>query len=137
MEPNIWGPHAWIFLHTTTFNYPKKPTQQDKINMINFFKSVSQILPCKICQTHFKKNLEQYPLTHSILKNRDGLVRWLIQIHNNVNLQTGKNIYSYDDVILYYKNLDKNLDKFKITKNKIAMFCILCIIIYLVIIWKR
>ena len=83
MEPNIWGPHAWIFLHTTTFNYPKNPTQQNKKNMINFFESVSHILPCKICQTHFKKKLKQYPLTPNILKNRDGLVRWLIKIHNN------------------------------------------------------
>ena len=21
MDPNVWGPHAWIFLHSITMNY--------------------------------------------------------------------------------------------------------------------
>ena len=27
---NTWGPSAWIFLHTITFNYPINPTENDK-----------------------------------------------------------------------------------------------------------
>ena len=26
MEPNIWGPGAWTFLHSITFQYPENPS---------------------------------------------------------------------------------------------------------------
>ena len=30
MLTSIWGPSLWHFLHTMSFNYPVKPTCQDK-----------------------------------------------------------------------------------------------------------
>ena len=30
MNPKFWGPHAWIFLHSITLNYPKEPSDEDK-----------------------------------------------------------------------------------------------------------
>ena len=30
MEASIWGPKAWVFLHSITMNYPEKPTDEDK-----------------------------------------------------------------------------------------------------------
>ena len=30
MEPNIWGPGAWTFLHSITLNYPNNPNIQTK-----------------------------------------------------------------------------------------------------------
>ena len=30
MHPELWGPGAWKFLHSITFNYPKEPTSRDK-----------------------------------------------------------------------------------------------------------
>ena len=30
MEAKIWGPHAWIFLHSITMAYPENPTDNDK-----------------------------------------------------------------------------------------------------------
>ena len=32
MNQNIWGPHLWFSLHTISFNYPLKPTENDKYN---------------------------------------------------------------------------------------------------------
>ena len=32
MEPEIWGPHAWQFLHSITLSYPDNPTFEDKNN---------------------------------------------------------------------------------------------------------
>ena len=40
MEPNIWGPSAWIFLHTITLQYPEKPTDDDKKKYYVFFNSL-------------------------------------------------------------------------------------------------
>ena len=30
MDPKIWGPPGWLFLHTLTFNYPNNPTKEEK-----------------------------------------------------------------------------------------------------------
>ena len=36
MDPKIWGPSTWLFLHTITLNYPNNPTQQDIDNYKKF-----------------------------------------------------------------------------------------------------
>ena len=30
MDPLIWGPHAWFFLHSITLVYPDNPSEQEK-----------------------------------------------------------------------------------------------------------
>ena len=30
MLTSVWGPSMWHFLHTMSFNYPVKPTKDDK-----------------------------------------------------------------------------------------------------------
>ena len=37
MDPKVWGPNAWIFLHSITMNYPKNPTNEDKEKYRTFF----------------------------------------------------------------------------------------------------
>ena len=89
MNPNFWGPHAWIFLHTISMNYPKKPTDEDKQTYYQFFKGLEDILPCEKCAYNYSNNLQKHPLEQS-LESRDSLIRWLIQIHNYDMLRPGK-----------------------------------------------
>ena len=102
MDPKVWGPNAWIFLHSITMNYPKNPTNEDKEKYRTFFYSLGDILPCPQCKEHYQRNLIDYPID---LRNKEGLVKWLIKIHNNVNEINGKPILSYDDVIDNYQEL--------------------------------
>ena len=37
MNPKIWGPGGWLFLHSITLNYPENPTENDKMYHKNFF----------------------------------------------------------------------------------------------------
>ena len=32
MLTSVWGPSLWQYLHTMSFNYPVKPTKEDKKN---------------------------------------------------------------------------------------------------------
>mgnify|MGYP003955750091 CR=1 FL=1 len=105
MEAKIWGPHAWIFLHSITMAYPENPTEQDKSNFRTFFSSIQDILPCSICKTHYKQHLTENPIQ---LSNRKELVNWLINIHNSVNKLNNKKQYSYNEVINYYDQLYNN-----------------------------
>ncbi len=103
MNPTIWGPPAWDFLHTVTFNYPDNPTSYEMQQAALFFTSLGDLLPCVICQQHYKKNLEKYPIRMAVI-NRNNLVSWLINIHNEVNIILGKRVYSVQEVISDYNN---------------------------------
>jgi len=123
---NVWGPSAWTFLHTVTYNYPENPSGNDKKNYHNFFMNLQHVLPCKKCQAHYTENIQKYDLNNS-LDNRDDLVKWLIDIHNEVNKHTGKRVWTYSEVYNKYDNLhNTNL------VNKIIIFTILCIVLVLI-----
>lgn len=107
MDPNIWGPHGWIFLHTITLNYPKTPTEQDKQNYKNFFNNLLYVLPCNNCAHNYQLHLKKYPI-HNFLNTRTHLIKWLIQIHNEVNSILNKPQFSYSDFKKKYKFLYNN-----------------------------
>jgi hypothetical protein len=107
-NPKIWGPSAWIFLHTITFNYPNYPTYQDKINYKTFFKNLKHILPCNTCKINYLKHYDNNPLTDIILSNKDHLIDWLINIHNDVNIINDKNVVTRKEVLNLYQNLYNN-----------------------------
>ena len=105
MDPEIWGPHAWILLHTITFNYPENPCLEDKNNIRSFFKYFSYQIPCNKCKNHFIKYMNKNPLTNELLKSKDDLTDWLIDAHNRVNKRNKKKILTREEVINYYEDL--------------------------------
>ena len=102
MDPIIWGPSAWTFLHSITFQYPDEPTDLDKRKYFTFFNSLKNVLPFPNCQEHYEKNFEKIEIR---LDNREGLIEWLIDIHNEVNRNSGKKVYSYDEVYQLYNDM--------------------------------
>ena len=129
MEPKIWGPHAWIFLHTITLNYPENPNQIEKQNYKSFFESLSKILPCDNCREHYSENIENIPID---LQSRESLVQCLFTIHNKVNQKNNKQLVNYDDFINQYSELYNQKDK-----NYILYTILLLIAIILFIIYKK
>ena len=104
MDPKLWGPHAWYFLHAITFYYPTNPTEDDKEHYRTFFNHLQWVIPCHQCQNHFKHNLTVVPLTDDALSSRNSLVRWLIQFHNEVNRITNKKTQNPKEMMKYYTN---------------------------------
>ena len=108
MEPEVWGPHAWQFLHSITLSYPDNPTSEDKNNHAQFFNSIQNILPCQKCKDHYTQNLQVLPIEQH-LDNKESLFRWSVDLHNRVNVINNKREYSYDEVTeLYEKMYDKS-----------------------------
>lgn len=101
MNQNVWGPHAWFFLHTISFNYPINPTTEDKLRYKSFFYDLQHILPCKYCRNNYRKKLKENPIR---LDSRKDLFEWLVDIHNEVNAQNGKKPLSYNQVKNIYEN---------------------------------
>jgi len=104
MNQNIWGPHLWFSLHSISFNYPLKPSIDDKNNYKNFFLSLQEVIPCSVCKKNYKRHLNEHPL-QDYLDNRKSLVYWVIDMHNMVNAEIGKKILSYDIVIKKYEDV--------------------------------
>jgi hypothetical protein len=82
---SVWGPLAWTFLHTISFNYPVNPTHEYKVHYRDFIISLQHVLPCKYCRMNLKKNLKQLPLKMSNMKNRETFSRYVYELHEVVN----------------------------------------------------
>tara|TARA_B100000941_G_C28472130_1_gene537019 strand:- start:195 stop:602 length:408 start_codon:yes stop_codon:yes gene_type:complete len=131
MNPKFWGPHAWIFLHSITMNYPKEPTEKDKLIYVNFFKELQNILPCEKCAYNYKRHLEDYPIEEA-LGSREAMIQWLINIHNEVNKELDKPIYTYDQVIEEYRYKMFHLDRDPTMVYKIIIVLLIICVGYLV-----
>jgi len=101
----VWGPSMWHFLHIMSFNYPVKPTEEDKKNYKEFVLSLRHILPCKYCRQNLTNNLKSSPLTMANMKDRDSFSRYIYKLHETVNKMLGKNSgLSYCDVRERYEH---------------------------------
>lgn len=126
MNPEIWGSHAWIFLHTITLNYPKNPTLYDKKVYKNFFENLDKILPCTWCAHNYRIHMKKYPIQH-YLGTKKNLVKWLIIMHNEVNKILKKNTINYEEFLYIYKDLYKQ-------NESCNLYIIIPIIIIIIII---
>jgi hypothetical protein len=106
MNQNIWGPSMWFSLHTITFSYPIKPTELEKANYKIFFENFKNVIPCSVCKKNYIRHLKEHPIDN-YLSTRKKIVYWLIDLHNMVNVETGKKIIDYDIVIKKYEKIYK------------------------------
>jgi len=105
MMTSVWGPAMWHVLHTISFNYPVKPSKEQKQYYYDYFKSLKNILPCKYCRDNYKKNLKESGFKKGIFKNRDTLSRWVFKLHESVNKNLDKNSgLSYKEVRERYEH---------------------------------
>lgn len=95
-SPSYWGSSGWRFLHAITLTYPLDPTPEDKALYTELFSCTGRCLPCGTCSDNFIENTKNNPIR---LNTRVELVDWLVQIHNMVNLETGKPIMSTEDML--------------------------------------
>jgi|TARA_Y100000389_G_C17158166_1_gene363004 hypothetical protein len=102
MDPTIWGPKLWFVIHTVTFNYSTNPTNIDKKVHFDFFMNLRFTIPCELCRNHYTQHLQKHPLLPN-LSNKDFLVKWGIDLHNEVNKSLNKRVLSYEEVMNYYK----------------------------------
>ena len=127
MNQNIWGPHLWFSLHTISFNYPTNPTIEDKKNYNFFFTSLKEVIPCSICKKNYIRHLIEHPIDN-YLNSKEDLVKWVIDMHNMVNTETGKNNYYYKKIIKMYEDvykkklIDKNYENYENFENVNPIF---------------
>ena len=50
LDPKIWGPHYWFFIHTVAMTYPVRPNAITKKSTMNLFKIYQYLFQLKTCQ---------------------------------------------------------------------------------------
>ena len=90
MMTSIWGPPMWHFLHCISFNYPVKPTQEQKIHYRNFIYSLRNVLPCGKCRENLANNFKKLPLTMKHMASRDTFSRYMYSLHKRSEEHTSE-----------------------------------------------
>lgn len=110
LDPKIWGPHYWFFLHTLSMTYPHHPNAVTKKKYYEFIQNLPMFLPVEEIAGRFSKLLDKYPVT-PYLDNRDSFVRWMHFIHNKINEDLEKPPITLQDFYIKYYNEYKSHDE--------------------------
>ena len=130
MEPTVWGPKLWFFIHTIALNFPDNPSFEEIRNYESFFENLKYIIPCDKCKLHYTQRLNENPVS-KYLTDANTLFIYTIDLHNEVNKSLGKRIYSYEEVSKIYKNKYNN--QYSMSKLINKLFTIKTLIILLII----
>jgi hypothetical protein len=105
MLVSVWGPAQWHFLHTMSFNYPVKPTPEDKRHYMDYVKNLQYVLPCKYCRINLTNNFKKKPLQMCDMARRETFSRYIYELHETVNkMLKKKSNLSYCDVRERYEH---------------------------------
>lgn len=100
INPDVWGPHLWFFLHTVAYGYPKYPNAVTKRKYYDLIQNFPIFIPNPEIGNKFSHLLDSYPVT-PYLDNRESFMRWVNFVHNKINHLLGK------EEISFYASLDK------------------------------
>jgi hypothetical protein len=125
---NIWGPDVWRGINAIVRFYPENPTDLDKIEYRNFLESFKTVLPCNICKEHYTNYLSKIDWD-SVLFNRFTIVKFVIDLHNDVNKRNGKPILEYHDAstIIFQGGVSNNNSLLYISTPIIILLVIILI----------
>lgn len=118
LDPKVWGPHYWFFLHTLAMTYPHHPNSITKKKYYEFIMNLPLFLPVEEISGDFSKLIDKYPVT-PYLDNRDSFVRWMHFIHNKINEKLEKPQISLNDFFVNY------YDEYKTTNDKLTSYYII------------
>ena len=133
LDPKVWGPHFWFFLHTLAMNYPLRPNTITKKKYYDLIHNIPIFLPVESNMSSFSKLLDKYPVS-PYLDSRDSFIRWIHHIHNKINEMLEKpKIPLNQFYTLYYEHYKPNNEKMKDFYKIRGQIIYICVIILLIV----
>ena len=119
MLTSVWGPSMWHYLHLMSFNYPLKPSKEDKKNYRKFILDLQYVLPCKYCRINLQNNFKTLPLTMKDMENRETFSKYVYNLHELVNkMLNKKSNLTYSEVRDRYEHFRSRCNNNKIVKKE-------------------
>lgn len=113
MKPEKWGPIIWYLLHIITYYIPNDEYfNKYKVYYYLFFITLKKIIPCPVCRGHYNQLLNENDITKC--KNKDDIIEWCINAHNEVNKRLSKQLLIREQINELYTN---NIDLKKFIKS--------------------
>jgi len=101
----------WNILHLIGYLYPEYPTHFQKVQIEILFNYMQKGgIPCSTCTHEFRKFMKKNNL-HEMCRNRTNLKKFMIDLHNHVNKNLGKDIFEYSQVDELYSDLKYKCDR--------------------------
>ena len=128
LEPKIWGPHYWFFLHTISMSYPLHPNAVTKKKYYEFVQNIPLFIPVESIAGDFSKLLDKYPV-QPYLDNRESFVRWMWFIHNKINKKLEKPQITLNEFYVKYyeeyKPVNKKMYEYYKVREKVIYFSVI------------
>ena len=101
VDTSIWGPSLWKVLHTASALTGSRIHIQLWRNLIDALKTG---LPCPDCRAHYKIWVATRRIQFSMIGDgiRGPILRWILDLHNNVNKRNGRALWSIKQVMDTY-----------------------------------
>ena len=132
LDPKVWGPHYWFFLHTVAMTYPHHPNAVTKKKYYEFVQNIPIFIPVEDISKEFEKLIDVYPIT-PYLDNRDSFVRWMHFIHNKINEKLEKKQITLNEFFVQYydqyKSQNEKMTEYYKLREKIVYVGIVSIIL--------
>jgi len=106
MDPSVWGPHYWFFLHTVAFHYPLHPTSIQKKMYHRLIHHFHQFIPNPSIATTYEKVLQKNPVS-PYLDSREDFITWVHHIHNIINIRLEKPTITLQE---HYEEFSKHFE---------------------------
>jgi len=132
LDPKIWGPHYWFFLHTVAMTYPHRPNSVTKKKYYEFIQNLPLFIPVEAISGEFSKLIDKYPIA-PYLDNRESFIRWVHFIHNKINQKLERPQMKLNDFyVKYYEEYKKDsikMSEFTKLRSKLIYFATISVIL--------
>ena len=101
IDPHCWGESGWTMFHAPALSAPvnlsELPDEQTRLR--DFYTHYGKGLPCTSCRGHYADGIQAMPPP---VDDRTALIEWTIEVHNRVNVATGKARMDPDEALLHW-----------------------------------
>ena len=111
VQNSEWGPPLWTILHTLAAKCGRQSSQMlhmDEVRAwIHMLQLVEAILPCPLCQKHYRDWRKANPLKNFLNARTptafyDDAQRWVWRLHDSINDQRGVARMSFEEAQTLY-----------------------------------
>jgi hypothetical protein len=128
MDPQVWGPHAWTFLHLSALHADRSGGRKEWKSLMGSF---VMNLPCNECKKHAQAYWSSYEYQED-----SSAFEWTLAFHNKVNVRLGKKELSLEKALKIWDHEHCNLqcsDAPSFTEKSNSNVLIVCIIVGLLL----
>ena len=140
MDPLVWGPTYWDFLHTVAANYPVSPTATDKKVHYRLLHNFYAFIPHPKIAAEFKLILDANPLT-PYLDTRAKFELWVNHLHNTVNGMLGKknvDFHAHKAAFLFkYEGHPNKVKRFLAKQKLFVSFLFFVLVVLTIVAFQR